>query len=268
MAAKLNITIAPLNYADIDACATISRDSFAIDPHTIVKQLGRDGYDMYGMARRGYLANLERRNMVFVKAVDVDTGAVVGYGGWVFPHVKKELVPWIGPSDEKSKEEVEEQKQTDDKAAHRSEEPKREPDAIDRLHAMEDEDMQYFQHKLIPAGEPCMIVMGLVVAPAHQSRGVGSALLRHGNAIADRLGVPVWVHSSHQAVEAYGKGGFEPVRTLDVDLDEYAPRPPRDDEPVMGDKGSGKWGHYVIQYMKRESRKRPVGEKAVPERGA
>lgn len=250
MAPKLNVTIAPLNYADIDACASISRDSFAIDPHTVVKQLGRDGYDMYAMARRGYLGNLERQNMVFVKAVDVDTGVLVGYGGWVFPHVKRELVPWTEPADAKP-----EQAQEEDKTAQ-APETKREPDSIDRLHAMEDEDMQYFQHKLIPANEPCMIVMGLAVAPAHQSRGVGRALLQHGNAIADRLRLPIWVHSSHQAVEAYGKGGFEPVRVLDVDLDEYAPRPPRDDEPVMGDgaQGSGKWGHYIIKYMKREAR--------------
>ncbi|KAJ3473704.1 hypothetical protein NLG97_g10172 [Lecanicillium saksenae] len=63
MAAKSSIAIEPLNYADIDACAAISRDSFAVDPHTIVKQLGRDGYDMHAMARRGYLANLERKDM-------------------------------------------------------------------------------------------------------------------------------------------------------------------------------------------------------------
>lgn len=249
MAHKLNIAITPLNYADINACANISRDSFAMDPHTIVKQLGRDGYDMYAMARRGYISNLERKNMVFVKAVDINTGAIVGYGGWIFKNFQQDLVPWIQPADAKPEEEQEKNK------VPKEPEAEREPDSIDRLHAMEDEDMQYFLHKLIPVSDPCMIVMGVAVAPAHQSRGVGSALLQHGNAIADRRGLPIWVHSSHQAVEAYGKSGFEPVRTLDVDLDEYAPRPPRDDEPVMGEKGSGKWGHYVIKYMRREPRK-------------
>ncbi|OAQ98682.1 hypothetical protein LLEC1_07809 [Akanthomyces lecanii] len=105
---------------------------------------------------------------------------------------------------------------------------------------MEDEDMQCFQHKLIPVNEPCMIVVGVAVAPGHQSCGVGSALLQHGNAIADRPSLPIWVLSSHQAVEAYGKGGFEAARTLDVDLDEYAPRPARDDEPGIGDRGRGR----------------------------
>ncbi|KAM3505567.1 hypothetical protein MY11210_007904 [Beauveria gryllotalpidicola] len=196
MPPKLNVKIESLNYADIDACADISPDSFSIDPHTIVKQLGRDGYDMHDMARRT-------------------------------------LIPWIGPADAKPQEQGTEAK-AGDKVTQQLD-FKREPDAIERLHTLEDEDMQYFQYK---------------------SRGVGSALLGHGNAIADRLGLPIWVHSSHQAVNAHGKGGFEPVRVLHLDLDETStrPRPPRDDEPVMGKKGSGKWGHYVIQYMKREPR--------------
>ncbi|KAM3502483.1 hypothetical protein MY10362_004827 [Beauveria mimosiformis] len=195
MAPKLNVKIESLNYADIDACADISRDSFAIVPHTIIKQLGRHGYNMHGMARQGYLGNLERKNMVFVKAVDVDVGSIVGYGGWVFLHEQ-------GPKTEAG-----------DKVTQVPD-FKREPDAIEPLHALEDEDMQYFQYKVIPAAEPCMIVMGIAVAPAHQSRGVGSALLGHGNAIADRLGIPIWVHSLERAVDAYGKAGFEPVRVL------------------------------------------------------
>ncbi|KAM3527394.1 hypothetical protein MY4038_006377 [Beauveria bassiana] len=237
MAPKLNVKIQPLNYADMAACADISR---------------RDGYDMHSITRREYLGNLERKNMVFVKAVDVDVGNIVGYGGWVFPHVKQALIPWTGLADAKLQEQATET-EAGDKVTQEPD-SKREPDAIQRLHALEDEDMQYFQHKLIPAGEPCMIALGLAVAPAPRSRGVGSALLGHGNAIADHLGLPIWVHSSHQAVDAYEKAQVEPIRVLHLDLDEYAPRSPRDDEPVMSTKGSGKWGHYVIQYMKREPR--------------
>ncbi|OAA37064.1 Acyl-CoA N-acyltransferase [Beauveria brongniartii RCEF 3172] len=172
--------------------------------------------------------------MVFVKAVDVDVGSIVGYGGWVFPHVKQASIPWIGPADAKSQE----QGPKTQAGGKVTQQPdfQREPDAIERLHALGDEDMQCFQYKVIPAGEPCMIVMGIAVAPAHQSRGVSAAL------------------SSGTAVDAYGKAGFEPVRVLHLDLDEYAPRPPRDNEPVMGKKGSGKWGHYVVQHMKREPR--------------
>ncbi|KAF1738736.1 hypothetical protein CRV24_000664 [Beauveria bassiana] len=213
--------------------------SLNIDPYTVVKQLGRDEYGMHSITRRGYLGNLERKNMVFVKAVDVDVGNIA-------------LIPWTGLADAKPQEQATET-EAGDKVTQEPD-SKKEPDAIQRLHALADEDMQFFQYKLIPAGEPCMIALGLAVAPAHQSRGVGSALLGHGNAIADHLGLPIWVHSSHQAVDAYEKAKVEPIRVLHLDLDEYAPRSPRDDEPVMSTKGSGKWGHYVIQYMKREPR--------------
>ncbi|KAM3505580.1 hypothetical protein MY11210_007917 [Beauveria gryllotalpidicola] len=147
MPPKLNVKIESLNYADIDACADISPDSFSIDPHTIVKQL-------------------ERKNIVFIKAVDLDAGSIISYEGWVFPHVKQTLIPWIGPADAKPQEQGTEAK-AGDKVTQQLD-FKREPDAIERLHTLEDEDMQYFQYKVISAGEPCMIVMGLAVAPAHQ----------------------------------------------------------------------------------------------------
>ncbi|KAK8141024.1 hypothetical protein G3M48_001020 [Beauveria asiatica] len=235
MAPKLNVKIESLSYADIDACAEISR---------------RDGYDMHRMARRGYLGNPERKTMVLVKAVDVDVGSIVGYGGCAFPNVKQASIPWIGPADAKPQEQGPKSEAGDKVTREPGQTLK--PDAIERPHALEDKDMQYFQYKVIPAGEPCITVMGLAVAPAHQSPGVGSALLGNGNTIADRLRLTIWAHSSHQAVDAYGKAGFEPVRVLHLDLDEYEPRPLGDNEPVMGNKRSGKWGHYVIQYMKRE----------------
>ncbi|KAM3519237.1 hypothetical protein NHJ13051_007631 [Beauveria bassiana] len=112
----------------------------------MVKHLGRDGYDMHSITRREYLGNLERKNMVFVKAVDVDVGHIVGYGGWVFPHVKQALIPWTGLADAKLQEQATET-EAGDKVTQEPD-SKREPDAIQRLHALEDEDMQYFQHKL------------------------------------------------------------------------------------------------------------------------
>lgn len=131
----------------------------------------------------------------------------------------------------------------------------KEKNSIDRLHALEDADMQFWLSDLVPSDTPCIFVIGLTVSPSHQSRGVGSALLRYGNAIADDLGLPIWVHSSHQAYEAYTIFGFETTRELDIDLDEYAPRGPTEGEEVMGKKGSGKWGRYVIRYMRRIPKK-------------
>ena len=58
----LQISIQPLNYSDIPNCASRTRAVFAVDPHTIVKELGRDGYDMYAISRSSLLGGLERQN--------------------------------------------------------------------------------------------------------------------------------------------------------------------------------------------------------------
>lgn len=250
----LAISIQPLHYADIPSCAQITSSAFSVDPHTIVKQLGRESFDMYTISRSGFLNTLHKKNYVYVKAVDEETGDIVGHAGWVFKSVDEGLIPWTGPGDAKPAEEEQVRNNPSENSKINESEGVREKDSIDRLHALEDNDMQYWLSNMISPGVPCMIIVGLIVAPSYQSRGIGSALIQYGNSIADKLGLCIWVHSSHQAYEAYGKFGFEVMRELDVDLDEYAPRGPRDGEEVMGEKGTGKWGRYVIRYMKRTPR--------------
>jgi hypothetical protein len=43
-------------------------------------------------------------------------------------------------------------------------------DSIDRLHKLEDADMQHWMKALMPPGTSCMFILGLTVAPEHQSR--------------------------------------------------------------------------------------------------
>ncbi|KAI0893772.1 acyl-CoA N-acyltransferase [Annulohypoxylon nitens] len=262
----ISVSIHPLNYADISSCASITASAFSVDPHTTVKNLGREPYDMYAISRANFLDTLEKKTYVYVKAVDDATGAVVGHAGWAFRGVETALVPRVGPADAKPTVETREQGQGQDKDdgddvkvgkedRGGSESKEEEENSIDRLHALEDADMQYWIKNLVPADVPCVFVVGLVVAPEFQSRGVGGALLRYGNAMADKLGLSIWVHSSHQAYEAYKKHGFETVRELNIDLDEYAPRGPQEGEEVMGEKGSKKWGRYIIRYMERKPKK-------------
>ncbi|OTA98535.1 hypothetical protein M426DRAFT_325914 [Hypoxylon sp. CI-4A] len=255
----IRVSIRPLNYADIPACARITSSAFSVDPHTIVKQLGRKPFDMYNISSSGFLNTLGKRRYIFVKAVDEETGEIVGHAGWSFRGLDEALIPWNGPGDTKSdraeREEKQEQKTTGKSGTDDNEgtDERIELNGIDRLHALEDADMQYWLSNLVPTDRPCIFVIGLVVSLSHQSRGVGSALMQYGNAIADDLGLPIYVHSSHQAYEAYRKFGFEATRELDIDLDEYAPRGPREGEEVMGEKGGGRWGKYIIRYMKRVS---------------
>ena len=235
----------------------MTASAFDDDPHTIVKQLGRKPFDLATIFRASFLANLERRTHVNVKAVDETSGKIVGHAGWSFRGLDGSKVPWKGPGDMKpTPDDVAEDAGTTGqtpgaKSRDQDDDAKLESDAIDRLHELEDRDMQHWLTVLIPQGESCAIILGLTVAPEHQSRGVGTALIKYGNELADQAGVDVWVHSSQQAWQAYCKCGFEVEKTLPVDLDAYAPRGPRDGEPVMDEGVRGKWGLYTIRYMKR-----------------
>ncbi|KAF2646840.1 acyl-CoA N-acyltransferase [Massarina eburnea CBS 473.64] len=260
----LSISITPLNYADIPACASITADAFSTDPHTIVKQLGSKPFDMYKVSIDGFLSTLHRRNCVYVKAVDNSTGEIVGHAGWGFRGVEESKIPWAGPTDSQPLEkdakhelrerEIEARGSGENEGDEVVKAESWDTSGIDRLHALEDTDMQHMMAVLMPEGTSCMYILGLIISPSHQSLGVGSALIQHGAAIADKLGLFTWVHSSNQAWRAYSKFGFEVVSTLDVDLDQYAPRSPRMGECVMRDNGGkegGNWGRYVIRHMKR-----------------
>lgn len=216
---------------------------------------------MYDIFHSMLLDSLGRKRQICVKAIDDETGEIVGHAGWAFKGVDEAAIPWKGPADDKlaadeephgkkDGQKIEDKKNELTNEANGKE--RQEEDSIDRLKALEDGDMEHWQSNIVPKDKPCMFITGLHVSISHQSRGIGSALLQHGNAIADKLGLTIWVHSSHQAYEAYKKFRFETVRELDLDLDEWAPRGPRENEEVMGDKGSGKWGRYVIRYMKRD----------------
>ncbi|KAK5989602.1 hypothetical protein PT974_07856 [Cladobotryum mycophilum] len=247
-----SVSIQPVNYADIHACAQITSEAFAVDPHTIVKNLGQKPYDMYDIMRGMFLDALDRKRQIYVKAVDEETGEIVGHAGWAFKGVDEAEIPWKGPVDDKSAAKDEREKKDEPTDDTNDSGEKNKEDSIDRLKTLESRDMDHWQTNIIPKDDPCMIITGLHVAVAHQSQGIGSGLLNYGNTIADKLGLTIWVHSSHQAYEAYKKSGFVAVRVLDLNLDEWAPRGPREGEAVMGDKGNDKWGRYIIRYMKRD----------------
>ncbi|KAJ4298834.1 hypothetical protein N0V90_004076 [Kalmusia sp. IMI 367209] len=254
---QLTVTIQALQYADIDACARITAAAFSTDRHTIVKQLGGKPFDMFDVSRDGFLATLHRKTYIYVKAVD-EAGNIVGHAGWGFRGIDEEKIPRKGPSDEPPPTEEEHEDQNEDNAV--KEEIQRKEDGkkkgIDRLHEIEDDDMKNMMAELMPPGTSCMFFIGLIVDPSHQSHGVGSALIEYGNAIADRLNIFTWVHSSDQAWKAYAKFGFDIVKELDIELDEYAPTAPGEKwAKKLEGTGEGvtkeKWGHYVIRYMKR-----------------
>ncbi|KAM7184637.1 hypothetical protein V8F33_012883 [Rhypophila sp. PSN 637] len=267
----LPIKIMPLQYADIPIVSRNTASAFAVDPHTLVKQLGKGGYDMYAISSSGFLDNLGKKNYMHFKAVSVDpttnnTGeTILGHISWAFrgvsdeeldkmprPGLDDQLLPATTP--DAAINTIVTTAEDENTTADDEETTNKNNNKIQRLHDLEDEDMQTWMSSIIPPGS-CIFVTGLIVAPGYQSRGVGSRLLQKLNETADAMGLCVWVHSSHQAYRAYHKAGFEVTRILELDLDEYATRGPREDEAVMGDLNlEGKWGRYIIRYLKREPR--------------
>jgi len=247
MVHPLAISIRPVTYADIPALAKISGDSFIEDRHTQMKGLGKKPYVMEDVALEDIASYLGSEKLVCVKAVDDTTGEPVGWSCWGFRGFEPQEIPREDPGPRENRSQTE-----SPKTATVEEEPSvtgeidDEVDIIARLTAMTDADMNHWMRVLMPVGARCMYVVSLSVAPAAQSRGVGSALLKWGTDLADRFGVYAWVHSSEAAWRHYSKHGFEIVGTLDVDLDEWAPGPP----PLEEGEGAI-WGHYVFRYMKR-----------------
>jgi len=94
-------------------------------------------------------------------------------------------------------------------------------DPIGRLEALTDADMHDFMAQIMPEGTRCSYIMSIVISPRHQGRGVGTALIQHGTRRADEECVFAWVHASEVGAGMFEKQGFEEVRRLAVDLDEF-----------------------------------------------
>lgn len=228
--------------------ARICAESFATDQHTRVKQLGEKQYDMEDITRQCLHNTLSIDKYVYVKAVDDDTGDVVGCIGCLFWGIDIKRVPKSNPGKPESKVDNGENSREppgQGKVNLTEKDAEMDEDSISRLCAMENADMKHWQEVLMPPGTKCMIVVAFYVDPRFQSRGCGSAMLKWVTGVADRLGVFLWAHSSEGAWKTFERHGFNVVGTLDIDLDTWAPSPPKNE-------GEGEiWGHYVCRYMKR-----------------
>lgn len=238
----MDFKIQPVTFADVHQIAKIGREGFLDDRQTQLKELGDISYTEEKGVREMVRGSLRSKRQVCIKAVD-GSGEILGNASFIFQGFSEEDIPRGDPgidSPEQEKEKAVEQPKTAEKI--------RANEMIAKMEAMEDEDMRHWQNVLSPFSSKCIIVGGLGVARRHQYRGVGSALLNWATDLADEHNVYMWVHSSEAAFRAYLKAGFKVVGTLDVDLDAWAPGPPKDEGEAAI------WGHYLIRYMKRPSR--------------
>ena len=82
----------------------------------------------------------------------------------------------------------------------------------------------------------------LVVDPAAQGHGIGTALVRWVTDKADEQGIYCWLQSSRAAHSIYLKAGYRDVHSLKLDLSEFAPG---------GKDGGWGFGVYDFRYMLR-----------------
>jgi GNAT superfamily N-acetyltransferase len=246
--ATRNFCVRPARYDDIPVLAAISEDAFECDSQTEMKSHGQTPFSMREYSLTSLPSYIDHPTIRTIQAVEEGTGAVMGFCIWGFRGVD----PPAFPKDQLG---VRPQPTAEPRPAARDDPPKDTADGapatrtdpddpVARLVKLTDADLEHWSKTVMPSGTACLFVIGLSVSPAFQRRGVGSALLKWGTDLADAGSTFAWVHSSAGAWRAYAKAGFKTIRTLDVDLDEYAPVP----APADRFEG-GKWGHYVFRYM-------------------
>lgn len=253
MASPLPLAIRHATYADIPALAQISGDSFENDRHTQMKGLGKKPYNMYDVAQTNIARWLSSKELVVLEAVNANTGNAVGWCCWGFRGFEPSETSTLGLEQQGEsdiskpsvQDDTTESQQSEEETEEESGVNQKEGDSVKKLEEMTDAEMKHWMERLMPPGSKCMFVATLSVSPEFHGRGVGSALLKWGTETADRFGVFSWVHSSESAWTMYAKHGFDVVGTLDIDLDEWAPGPPKEEGP------GAVWGHYVFRYMKR-----------------
>jgi GNAT superfamily N-acetyltransferase len=192
-----------------------------------MKGQGKQPYNMYETAPTELGRYLSSEKCMILKAVDEATGTVVGFSCWGFRGFEAAEIPRLDlgqPRENDMSRPVFKDEMM--QIRRRRKGRRRRGDSVKRLEAMTDADMKKWMETLMPPGTKCVFVCSLSVAPKFQARGVGSALLRWGTDTADRFGVFIWVHSSESAWTTYAKHDFEIVGTLDVDLDDWAPKSP------------------------------------------
>jgi GNAT superfamily N-acetyltransferase len=236
----LDITLQSVTYTNISILSQIAADSFLTDRHTQVKQLGRHPYDMSAVMKSDLVQSLASERCLYMKAVDRNTGQILGYCGWGFRLDDYGVISRSDPGTPPNESIVRH-------GGVDEEESSEEKDIIDELCDLEDADMKHWVQILMPEGTQCMYIRGLYVKPEVHRKNVGTTLMNWGLEVADQLGLFTWVHSSEGASRFYTKHGFEVIGELDIDLDAWAPR----SSPL---EDGGKWGHYVLRYMKRPTK--------------
>lgn len=247
-----SFSLKPVTSADVPALAELSSLSFETDRHTQLKAAHptRPYNHAAGMGEGiKYWLSLPENKVELTKAVDNETGQVLGYVCWGFRLEQHPSVRDQQPGNQQEEMANDQKKPPVVVPEGYVKAGAPELDALARLEMLTSAHLAEYQRRVMPPGTRAMYVVSVSVHPAHRGKGVGTALVRRGTGRADAEGVFCWVHSSEDGAPMFRKCGFEVDDSLDVDLDHWAGqmgiRPPAGDE---------KWGAYIFRYLIRQPR--------------
>ncbi|KAF9106042.1 hypothetical protein BGX27_009341 [Mortierella sp. AM989] len=254
---KTPFKLVPATLDDIDAIAEISGDAFKSDSHTLMKAVWRgENHHRDGtkVGMEGLFNNPRLDVIVARKGID-GSGEVLGSIIWARKGYPEDEVP-----------------RTDE---HTTEIPvvpapitttittlppppspvpapvPSSPLTISELEQTTNNAMTHYVGYLMPPGAKCRFIYSMNVAPAYQSQGIGSALMKWGTDKADQEVVFCWVSSSMEGTPAYEKAGFVEVGKLELKLDDYAQGVRRKVKSNDGVETEEEWGMYIWRWMKR-----------------
>lgn len=246
------ISIQPATSSHVAQFAAIIDGSWTEDTNTVMKAVVR-GDKWLSAAMAGWWESLlENPRAQVVVAVDDETDKVVGWCGWGFRGFEDEEREGLKAWDEVDKA----VKLPSRREAVTSTSGKEMPPVpsmteaelaagksrIDAMETMTSADMEAWEERLMPPGCKALYILSITITESAQGLGVGSALAQWGMRRADRAGTWAWMHASEAARFLFEKQKWDVAGELDVDLDEWDPRP--EGQRV------GKWGRYVFRYFR------------------
>ncbi|POR38199.1 Uncharacterized protein TPAR_01603 [Tolypocladium paradoxum] len=172
---------------------------------------------------------LERDTMRHQKAVDAETGALLGYARWQLPEGSKVAPGTGGP--EWADAQVPDVSDDQRKAFQELEdsswwEPREDMGELDSKN-------EAIQDRLL-AERPYIKLDYLAVHPENKGRGIATALVKSGMREAERLGIPIFIFAFRSARGIYVRLGCKEVERL------------IQDDTAFG--GSGDYGAYFMVY--------------------
>lgn len=243
------VTIIPATEDDIPALIKIHTAAFRSDLFSILMLLNRDEDAHQNLMRKSIDHWFADPHTQIIKAVDHDTGQILGWACWALKGAESDEVEKGEGKDEgagkqKASSQPGEANATEETPPPPPPKPETQKDPARILGGLMAKEMIKWESVHLKPLKKYWVLEALSTDPSVQGRGVGSKLVQWGIETADAVnpGLACYAHASPAGHGLYARAGFEEDDRSEFDLSEWAP----------GGKGGGRgWGVYVFRYMLR-----------------